>query len=71
MSKYTAQELEEARFAIRSTIGKCEKSLEKIVGKSPQQTLLIRRIKALKISEELISQALTDLMNEGAQIATS
>ena len=64
MTKYSILELEEARFAIHSTIGKCEKSLEKIVRKSPQQTLLIRRIKALKISEELINQVLTDLINE-------
>lgn len=64
MPDYSINELEEAKFAINSTIGKCEKSLQKIVDKSPQKTLLTRRIKALKISEELIDKALRDLMND-------
>lgn len=64
MPNYSINELEEAKFAINSTIGKCEKSLQKIVDKSPQKTLLTRRIKALKISEELIDKALRDLMND-------
>lgn len=42
------KELEEAEFAINSTIGKCEKSLRKLIDQSPKKTLLIRRIKALK-----------------------
>jgi len=64
MPDYSINELKEAKFAINSTIGKCEKSLQKIVDKSPQKTLLTRRIKALKISEELIDKALLDLMND-------
>jgi hypothetical protein len=64
MPKYSKNELEEAKFAINSTIGKCEKSLQKIIDKSPQKTLLTRRIKALKIAEDLIDKALHNLMSE-------
>ena len=71
MPKYSEKELEEAKFAIYSTIGKCEKSLQKIIDKSPQKTLLTRRIKALKISAELIDQALLNLMNDEEQETTN
>lgn len=70
MPKYSIQELEEAKFAINSTIGKCEKSLQKIIDKSPQKTLLTRRIKALRISEELIDKALLNLMSDEEQETT-
>ena len=71
MPQYSKKELEEARFAINSTIGKCEKSLQKIIDKSPQKTLLARRIKALKISEELIDKALLNLMSSEEQETTN
>jgi hypothetical protein len=71
MPKYSKKELEEAKFAINSTIGKCEKSLQKIIDKSPQKTLLTRRIKALKISEELIDDALLNLMSDEEQETTN
>jgi len=48
-------ELEEARRALLSTLGKCEKIDMNKLGKS-QQTLLERRITALKIALELIDK---------------
>lgn len=60
---YSKNELEEAKFAINSTISKCEKSLQKLIDKSPQKTLLIRRIKALKISSDLIEKELVKLLS--------
>lgn len=62
---YSKNELEDAKFALSSTISKCEKSLQKISAKSPQKTLLIRRIKALKISTELIDRELLKLEISG------
>jgi hypothetical protein len=64
MPKNSKKELEEARFAINSTIRKCEKSLQKIIDKPAQKTLLTRRIKALKISEDLINKELQNLMSD-------
>ena len=61
MQTYSKNELEEARFAIQSTIYKCEKSLQKLLDKSSQKTLLTRRVKALKISLELIDNTLLNL----------
>jgi|GEM_PF-334840 len=53
---YTKSELEEARTALTSTLHKCEKVQEgKKLGKS-QQTLLDRRIRALRISLALIER---------------
>lgn len=55
---YTKAELEEAKTALTSTLRKCEKIDEgKRLGKS-QQTLLDRRIRALRISLELIEKEL-------------
>ena len=71
MPKYSKKELEEAKYAIHSTIGKCEKSLQKIIDKSPQKTLLTRRIKALKISEELIDKALLNLLSDEEEETTT
>ncbi len=71
MPKYCKKELEEAKYAINSTLGKCEKSLQKIIDKSPQKTLLTRRIKALKIAEELIDKALLDLISDEEQETTT
>lgn len=61
LTKYSKDDLEEAKFAINSSISKCEKSLQKITDKSPQKTLLLRRIKALKISADLIDNELFKL----------
>ncbi len=58
MGSFTREELEEARRAIDSTIGKCEKVLPKLKQGTAQHTLLVRRIKALQITAVLIGQAL-------------
>ncbi|WP_371362109.1 hypothetical protein SRRS_33460 [Sporomusa rhizae] len=56
MGNYTREELEEALRAIASTIRKIEKVQEKpTLGKS-QETLIERRLKAMKIALELISR---------------
>lgn len=56
MGNYTREELEEAFRAIASTVRKIEKVQEKpTLGKS-QQTLIERRLKAMKIASELISR---------------
>jgi hypothetical protein len=62
MSKYTKYELNEAKTALTSTLQKCEKidGIKKL-GKS-QQTLLERRIKALRLALDLIDRE----MNEDA-----
>lgn len=54
MSKYSKEELSQAIKSIASTISKCEKVLPKIKEGSSQWTLLDRRIKAFKISIELL-----------------
>ncbi|MCL2059132.1 MAG: hypothetical protein FWH01_08780 [Oscillospiraceae bacterium] len=60
--KYTKTELDEAKAALASTLQKCEKIDEgKKLGKS-QQTLLERRIKALRLAIDLI-----DRENKNAQ----
>lgn len=61
MKSYSRNELEEAKFAIGSTISKCEKALQKFSEKSPQNTLLTKRIKALVISRDLIDKAILEL----------
>lgn len=56
MENYTREELEEALRAIASIIRKIEKVQEKpMLGKS-QETLIERRLKAMKIASELISR---------------
>lgn len=60
MSDYTTEELEEALRAIESTIRKCEKVLPKLKEGTSQHTLLVRRIKALRISSGLIQRELGD-----------
>ena len=58
MTNYTKTELEEAKTALLSTLRKCEKIQEgKKLGAS-QQTLLDRRVKALRISLSLIEREL-------------
>ena len=53
---FTKEELHEALRAITSTIGKCEKVLPKLEEGTPQHTLLVRRIRALRISAALIER---------------
>ena len=64
MAAYAKEELEEALGAIISTINKCEKVMPKLKENSAQQTLLKRRIKALRISVELIERELSGLSEE-------
>lgn len=59
MNQYTAEELEEAKRSIASTLSKCEKALRKLQPGTSQHTLTTRRIKAFQISLELIDMALT------------
>ena len=59
MENYSTEELEEALRAIASTINKCEKVMPKLKQGTAQHTLLLRRIKALSIAEELIRRELT------------
>jgi hypothetical protein len=60
MEKFTREELEEALKSINSTINKCEKAQNKLAQNSSQWTLLIRRIKAFKISIALIKKELNE-----------
>lgn len=53
MSQFTSAELTEAHRALLSTLRKCEKIDATRLGKS-QQTLLERRIAALKVALTLI-----------------
>lgn len=61
MTNYTKEELEEALRSIISTIGKCETAILKLKENSAQHTLLSRRIKAFRISVELIEKASSTL----------
>jgi hypothetical protein len=61
MGNYTRDELVEAITALTSTLKKCEKINEgKKLGKS-QQTLLERRIRALRLSLELIDKEMEEI----------
>lgn len=55
MQDFTAEELSEAHRALLSTLHKCEKMDAAKLGKS-QQTLLQRRIAALKVALTLIEK---------------
>jgi hypothetical protein len=58
MDDYTKDDLKEALRAIESTISKCEKVQPKLKEGTSQHTLLIRRIKALRIASSLITREL-------------
>lgn len=60
MDNYTAEDLTEALRAIDSTISKCEKAQPKLKEGTSQHTLLIRRIKALRIASDLIKRELEE-----------
>lgn len=55
MGKYTREELEEVLKVVSSTISNCEKMQPKFAEGTSQHTLLKNRIKALYISESLIT----------------
>nr|WP_295975037.1 hypothetical protein [uncultured Bacillus sp.] len=55
MAEFTTEELSEAHRALLSTLHKCEKMDATKLGKS-QQTLLERRIAALKVALTLIEK---------------
>lgn len=61
MENFTKEELEEALRAIVSTISKCEKVQPKLKPGTSQYTLLIRRIKALRIASSLITRELESI----------
>lgn len=61
MENFTKEELEEALRAIVSTISKCEKVQSKLKPGTSQHTLLIRRIKALRIASSLITRELESI----------
>jgi hypothetical protein len=57
---FSKEELEEARRAIASTISKCEKVRPKLKRGSAQHTLLVRRIRALRVASALIQRELDE-----------
>ena len=60
MSSYTNADLEEAKTALTSTLCKCEKIQDgKKLGAS-QQTLLDRRVRALRLALDLIDKEIND-----------
>lgn len=61
MEDFTKEELQEALRAIASTISKCEKVQPKLKEGTSQHTLLIRRIKALRIASTLITRELENI----------
>jgi len=54
MSNFTAEELIEAKNSLESTLSKCEKAVLRLKENSSQHTLMICRIKALRIALKLI-----------------
>ncbi|WP_447636765.1 hypothetical protein [Flavobacterium microcysteis] len=58
MSSFTFEELIEAKKSLDSTLLKCEKAFVKLKENSPQHTLMVRRINALRISIDLIGNEL-------------
>lgn len=62
MPKYELEELQEARRALDSTLGKCEKILPKLGERSSQQTLLERRIRAIRLAIGLIDSEIAEIL---------
>ena len=58
MEHYTKDDWQEAQRAILSLLHKCEKAVEKLEPGKSQHTLTMRRIRALRISSELIAREL-------------
>lgn len=59
MNKFSNEELTEALRAINSIISKCEKAQEKFPEGNSHHTLLRNRLKAMYISKELITYAIS------------
>lgn len=59
MNKYSSEELTEALRAINSIISKCEKAQEKFPEGNSHHTLLRNRLRAMYISKELITDAIS------------
>ena len=55
---FSTDDLEEARRALASTLDKCEKVLPRLRPGSSQHTLLVRRIRALRVALALIGREL-------------
>ena len=58
LDKLQPHDLEEALRALSSTIAKCVKVKPKLTRGTPQHTLLVRRIRALRIAAALIEREL-------------
>lgn len=56
MENYSELDLVQASIVITSLTHKCEKSLEKLTERNSQQTLLVNRIRGLKIALTLIQR---------------
>jgi len=63
MKEYTSKELTEALRAINSIISKCEKAQEKFPEGNSHHTLLRNSLKAMYISKELITDAISKINN--------
>lgn len=59
----TEIELKEAKKSLTSLLSKCDKATLKLEGKSSQYTLMVRRIKALNISLQLIDIELKKIIS--------
>ena len=59
MAKFDADELLEARRAIASLVGKCEKAFDKLTEGTSQHTLMKRRLAAFHVALALIDEKLT------------
>lgn len=57
-TSFSTEALEAAQRAIASTLGKCEKVLPRLKPRSPQHTLLVRRIEAFTVALALIRREL-------------
>ena len=62
MTSYSKADLDEARRALLSTLGKCKKAMPKLAVGSAQQILLVRRIDALRIAIDLIKREMVTLI---------
>ena len=56
MDNYTKEELEEAKTALMSTLRKCERIQDGKKLETSQQTLLDRRVRALRLALTLIER---------------
>jgi hypothetical protein len=61
MTSFTPDELIETKKSLDSILNKCEKAFAKLKENSPQHTLMVRRINALRVSLNLIEKELQNL----------